>query len=470
MKEVKNFTDNPVQKRIILSASENLLVAGGVGAGKSYAILYKIREIMLREPGIIWVIGRTTLKDLKSDTYEICFGEPGFFRGLGTMNKTDHEFIMYNGSKIWFKHLDDPDALRGPSIGGVFFEQAELIKEDVFSTMTARLRQWGNLNNKTSLGYRYIQKYGKSPNHIHVPKHYFYLVANPHPGSWIKKKFIDKENPNWEVILTTSYDNQKNLRQNYIERLKEEHNELWVQRYIYGSWEQAEGLVYPEFEEDNIIDPIGTIHVNEKIYIGIDPGFQHASTAAFCLIRDEKLIVFDEVYERGKTVSEVAAIINLKLKDRFRSFLSKYDITFLIDPSSNRHEMGTAKSIKSYYVDAGINAIDADNESKAARHGIRDLLKKHKLMVTSNCINTIREFNTHKWHPKKPDEVIKLDDDLLDAIKYVCNYQPSFKIQPEKIILKNTPEDNKIRTQQYLTHIFTEANQEEPEESPVWGL
>lgn len=425
---------------------------------------------MLRTPGIVFVIGRTTLKDLKSDTYEICFGNPGFFKGLGKMNKTDHEFSMFNGSKIWFKHLDDPDALRGPSIGGVFFEQAELIKEDVYNSMTARLRMWGNPKSPNSMSSRYKKKYGNSLEHIHIPKHYFFLVANPHPGSWIKKKFIDSENPNWEVIRTTSYDNIANLRPDYIEKLKAEHNDLWIQRYIYGSWEQAEGLVYEEFSEDHIVDPIPHFKQTEKIYIGIDPGFQHASAACFCVIRDGKLIVFDEVYERGKTVSEVAELINSKLKDRFQGFVHKFDYTYLIDPSANRHEMGTAKTIKSYYTDAGIDAIDADNESRAARHGIKDLLKQKKFAVTSNCVNTIREFNTHKWHPKKPEEVIKLDDDLLDTIKYVFNYQPSFKETVRSRILSNTPEDNKIRTLQFLTHILNEPREQKSNEHEIWGL
>ncbi len=444
----------------MLSKSEQLGVFGGIGAGKSYSILYKIRELMRLTPGSIWLVGRNTLKDLREDTYETCFGADGLFNGLGKFNKNTHEFQMFNNSKIYFKHFDDPAALRGPSVAGIFIEQAEMVKKDVFDTLTGRLRQWGNPKNKTSLSYRYTQKFGKSANHIHVPKHYFFMAANPDAGSWIKKEFIDKEMPGWELILTTTYDNKDNLPADYIEKLRAQHNDIWVSKFIMGSWEKAEGIVYPEFTNEHIIDPI-SIPQKSRIFVAIDPGYQHASVALFTTIQDGKLIVFDEVYEIQKTIPEVAAIINKKINIRFPMIKDSYDWTFLIDPSANRKEMGTAKSLKSMYVDAGIFPIDADNESRAARHVIKDLLKHGKIQVTSNCLNTIREFNCYKWHPTKPDEVVKLDDDCMDALKYIVNYQPEWK---DTVAIKkfgDEPEERKLATHDYLTRVFHNATLKE---------
>ncbi len=464
------------------STKEQIAVLGGIGSGKSWGLLYKIRELMRYQPYSIWEIGRNTLRDLKEDTYEICFGSDGLFNGLGKFDKTNNIFLMYNGSKIYFKHFDDPEAVRGPSISGVYIEQAEMVNPEVFRALTGRLRQWGSLK-KGSQGFKYTEKFGKSPNHIHVPKHYLFLAANPGNSDWIKKEFIDKseeELKNWEVILTTTYDNKDNLPPDYIDKMKAQHNDLWIQRNIYGSFEKAEGLVYSEFSGDyfpkgHLIDPIGTIHFNEQIYIAIDPGFQHASVAIFAIIRDGRLIVFDEVYEKNETASTVAEIINKRLKDRFLGKWSQFNYTWLIDPSANRKEMGTGQSIKSMYVDAGIVPIDADNESIGARHVIKDLLKQRKILVTTNCLNTIREFNSYKWHPTKLDQVVKMDDDAMDCIKYIVNYQPDWKSMPVKKDFERTPEAMKkageMMTKEYLTHVFNTAGEDnEPRETDRWGL
>ncbi len=469
-KDIKEL--NSMQRRVFLSKRPHIAILGGYGSGKSWGTLYKIKSLMVAQPGSLWMVGRSTLKDLKGDTYEICFGDNGIFgvdgKDYGKFNRVDNEYHMKNGSKIFFAHFDDPKTLRGPSLTGVFIEQAEMVKKEVFDTLTSRLRQWGSLKKGTQ-GYNYIEKYKNSPIHIHVPQHYFYIIANPGGHNWLKEEFLDKKNELWEVIETTTYDNEKNLPIDYIENLKKQHNELWIQKYIYGSFEKAEGIVYPEFTDDHIIDPID-VKTNEKIYLSIDPGYRHASVAILATIRDENLIIFDEVYEKESTISEVCKVIRATLIKHFSAILYKnVDLTVLIDPSANRKEMGTGISIKQQYVEGGFFPIDADNEAKSARMVIKDLLKAKKILVTSNCLNTIREFGIYKWHPTKADEVVKTDDDTMDAIRYIVNYQPDWKKTDVIGENLNQIEDRIEATNKYIAMIFKEET-EEKEEDSGWGL
>lgn len=52
---------------------------------------------------------------------------------------------------------------------------------------------------------------------------------------------------------------------------------------------------------------------------------------------------------------------------------------------------------------------------------INQLLKDGKLAISSNCTNLIKEFESHYYKEggKKDGEVNKVDDDLLDALRYV---------------------------------------------------
>ncbi len=476
---MKNLNFLPKHKEVLLDPNNRIFVHGGYGGGKSYLLLFKMIQNCRFMPGSKWICGRYTYAALNKDTYEILFNtQDGLLNGLGTFTKKPDVFEFPNGSKIFFTHFDDPRDIVGGSVSGYLIEQAEQIKEEVFDALKSRVsRYWGRKDTKGSPYNQYMEKYKDDPMVIKPPRSFHYIIANPDSTSFLKKKFIsnpEKFAMGWSIYKINMHDNEANLEEDYIEKQIAEHSELYVQRNVYGSWEGAEGLVYDEFCSDNIINPIFDIHPSEKIFVGIDPGYGHYSAAAFCVMRDQKLIVFDEVYERGMTASEVAKIINEKLADRFRDNLPKYDITFMMDPSANRIEMGTGKSIKSYYVDANINPINADNEAQAARFMIKDLLKTRKLMVTSNCIGVIGEFGKHSWKPKLVNgkqEVIKLDDDLLDCIRYVCNYQPDFKKQIIKTPLGNSEEDNKKRTLQYLTHLFNEeGNDEEEETQTSWGL
>ncbi len=471
-----NFLEK--HKQVLYEKNNKIFVHGGYAGGKSTVVLFKMIQICRHMPGSKFIVGRYTYAALNKDTYEILFNtQDGLLNGLGVFKRNPDVFEFPNGSKLFFTHFDSPKDIIGGSVTGYFIEQAEQIKEDVFKALQSRVRHWGRKDTKGSNYNQYMQRYKDDPNVIKPPRSFEFIVANPDSTSFLKKKFIsnpEKFAMNWSIYQINMHDNESNLPAGFIEEQLKDHNDMYVERNVYGSWDGAEGLVYDEFSQDNIVDPITFIRPSERIYIGIDPGIGHYSAVAFCLIREEKLVVFDEIYERGMTASEVARLINEKLAFRFGDDINKYDLTYLIDPSSGRTEMGTGKTIKSYYVDAGISPINADNEAQAARFMIKDLLKARRLLVASNCVNSISEFGKHSWKPNLSggkQEVIKLDDDLLDCIRYVCNFQPSFKTKPVKLVLPDTPEGNRIRTQQYLTKIFIESREEEPEESPsYWGI
>ena len=51
---------------------------------------------------------------------------------------------------------------------------------------------------------------------------------------------------------------------------------------------------------------------------------------------------------------------------------------------------------------------------------VNHLLNSNKLFISENCKNLIKEFQTHYYKDGKKDgEVDKINDDLLDALRYL---------------------------------------------------
>ena len=63
----------------------------------------------------------------------------------------------------------------------------------------------------------------------------------------------------------------------------------------------------------------------------------------------------------------------------------------------------------------------ADKEKNSVKDGI-DFIKRHKLHITNDSINLLREITGYKWKQDKDgnvlDEPVKFKDHLLDAMRY----------------------------------------------------
>ena len=63
---------------------------------------------------------------------------------------------------------------------------------------------------------------------------------------------------------------------------------------------------------------------------------------------------------------------------------------------------------------AGYHAVMADKSVKA---GI-NVVKSRGLVITSTSLNLQREIKSYRYNPNQPDEVIKKNDDGMDAGRY----------------------------------------------------
>lgn len=197
-------------------------------------------------------------------------------------------------------------------------------------------------------------------------------------------------------------------------------------REWYCDFDSAEGLVYPFDEKFHIAEPPSTMHFN-RYAVGVDHGWEHPG--AFILIGisgygdDAIAWVLDEDVASGRTNPEWDAIASTKY----------YGLRAWADPSRPDRIADLRR--------AGLNAQKADNAVEAGIQRVASLLfirsedtdkeaglggvnRWARLYIHPKCTHLIGEMKKYKRKPdplnpgKYLDEVIKINDDAQDALRY----------------------------------------------------
>lgn len=243
--------------------------------------------------------------------------------------------------------------------------------------------------------------------------------------------FENKSEALAKVCKTWFVDSRKNKATDHtwMEWLSPEEIEMRVLwQFVAPTW-----LVYPHFNRHRNITPhivpsVNTLWNNVKYYRSLDFWVSHPTAVLFFAVdEDENIYVFDEVYESNMLMQDLASIIKKK------SSLIKFEYT-LGDSAAARERLELNN--------LGINIIPADkfsrweNEMSNRRAGImkvNNLLYNGKLIVSNNCKNLINEFEQHYYKDGAKDwEVIKVNDDLLDALRYFIFSYKTTKVSTRK--------------------------------------
>ena len=445
MDENKNspFKIEPTDKQssFITHTQRYGCMSGGYGSGKTWAGC--MRSLILSQyPKNVGLIGRLTYRELADTTrktfFEICPPEYYDDKRGGRWSPTENNLRLVNGSEILFRHLDTVSEaeLKSLNIGWFFIDQAEEVSLPVVRVLMSRLR----LNT--------------------VPNRYGFFSCNPEPGSWIDDMFkipYDKEEldkKDFFYLDSTTYDNPYNPPE-YVEDLKRRYPPEMVKRYVEGSWEVLENIIYSEFDSKvHIVNPFQIPKEWEHI-VSLDHGMVNPTGAVFAAIDyDYNVYIYDEYYSPG-IVSAHSKAIKEKVGDQEVSL-------WLIDPSTNaktREKEGKPFSIIEEYEDNGLYFIPANNQKLAGINRVKEFLKVNpdrrnpitrekgspRLFIFKNCVNTIWEMKQYKWRKLRslttrnaPEEPIDYADHLMDALYYLILSRfppPSRTIDGKSLIL-----------------------------------
>lgn len=239
------------------------------------------------------------------------------------------------------------------------------------------------------------------------PKYFF--NCNPEsPQHWFYKEWIENQRENTRHIHFLLEDNPV-LTPQMIERTKAMYSGVFYDRYIRGLWVVAEGLIYPMFGEECIVDETPG---KGEYYISCDYGTLNPFSAGLWCWDGKTATRIREYYYSGRDAQENKTDEEYFTEvERLRGDLPIRSV--IVDPSAasfievlRRHKYPVRKAKNDV-----VNGIVT-----TARYLQDGTVKIHR-----SCADAIREFGLYRWDEKAAeDRPIKENDHAMDDIRYFC--------------------------------------------------
>lgn len=379
---------NPKQKEYIRNANARWNIkAGAVRSGKSYCDIAYVIPARLRavkdETGLNAIIGvskETVERNVLQPMREIYTSDV-----VGTINSRN--IAMVCGVPVYCLGAEKASQvakLQGSSIKYCYGDEVAKWSPNVFDMLKSRLDK---------------------------PYSRFDGSCNPEsPLHWLKQ-FIDSSDLDIYVQKYTIFDNPA-LSKEFVDNLcKEYEGTVYYQRLILGEWVQAQGLIYPMYEEA-IEEPPNK--EPSRYALSMDYGTMNAFAALLWAQINNTWYVIDEYYysgrEEGKTKTDVEYMNDLEtwLKDIPGRFYT------VIDPSAASFIACLYKHTDRFNVKKANNDVlkGIEQTAVAMQTGI--------MKISPKCKNLIRELGGYVWDDSEyEDRPVKINDHAADAMRYL---------------------------------------------------
>jgi phage terminase large subunit len=447
-------------------------IFGAYGSGKTTTAVMSIVEHVLHVP-----YGRTamlapTMQLLKETSYkELLKYLPHNHIKEERRTKGEEKIILKNGHEILLLPSNEAEKIRSLNLTAFYLEEASNSKYDIYVELSARLR------NEAAVEYIVDEK-GK--RRVKKSRLLGILCSNPDSG-WIRTEILYKSdkvyspikypkdpqyNPYLSTHLHSSFQN-KYLDPDFQVRIGRGKPDWWVKRYIYGSFEYAEGLVYPMFAE-NIVDPF-TIPPNWKRMFGVDFGLRDPTVMLAIAIDPDRGIVYvyDEHYEAEKPVNHHAEKMMAMLKKVPPGMINGQIVA---DPAGKARRGTNGQSYFGHYAEYGLWFREAVNNIESGIMKIFTYFSMSKLKIMSNCIYTIKEGREYKYQDGKIDlqknrgeNPMDFNNHAMDTLRYIIQELPD---NPDDLV--NEVYFNTKLTQNYSFKFPKELQETEETPEGTW--
>ena len=286
-------------------------------------------------------------------------------------NKTENTYLL-NNALIEFFSIDDAQKRRGTKRDILFVNEVnELTWEDFFQ-----------------LNIRTTQQ--------------VFMDFNPSETFWYNDQIQSRDDV---TIIHSTYKDNPYLNEdqvNEIERLQ--HTDLqYYQIYALGEFAGQVDLIYTYIP----VDDIPTFGA-KLVALGLDWGYSNDPTALLEVWLWNDAIYFNELlYRPGLTNQDIINELNELGVDRYVEIIA---------------DSAEPKSIEEIRR-AGFNIKPATKGPDSIMNGI-DILKRHRIHVTKQSTNIIKELNGYKWVTDKDGNKLNKPIDMfnhaLDAARYVA--------------------------------------------------
>jgi hypothetical protein len=373
----------PTQKKVWDAPEQTVCCIAGVGTGKSLLLGWMVAREAYKYPNNIIIVAAATAPQLKMSTIPTCL-EAWDMMGIAYVYKEYKATVEFpNGSWLKFQSLDIPAAeLKGSTIGALFVDEIDACGQQHIESLRQRVRR--------PLSSRVERFFGNSPP----------------PGHWLEEKFAPREigARTWGRLFTASTYENRFLAADYIARLEGQYppGTPAHDRYMMGKMGIAiEGAVYAEYAPER--HWVKRSDVPKDLWqfaYGLDLGHDHPTVfLKAALAQDDTLYILKEHARSRALLREHAAAITEMYAGG--PIFSDHD-------AQDRFEL----------LDLGVNTVPADKDVLRGIQAVRRRLRDDKLkIVAEDCPRLCWEFPRYVWD--KNEKPKKIDDDALDALRYV---------------------------------------------------
>lgn len=273
--------------------SDEVLLSGPAGTGKSVALLFKLHQLALKYPGMHGCMIRQTQVSLTS-TALVTWREhivpeaeaAGLLHFYGGSASEPPQYRYRNGSKIMLGGMDKPTKIMSSEYDVVYVQEAIELTVTGWEAISTRLR------------------HGRMP--------YQQIIADTNPDKpthWLKKR---AEAGRTRMLESRHEDNPmlfdgagalSERGRSYLTKL----DALTGPRYLRlrkGLWVAAEGVIYEFDPAVHIIDRFD-IPEDWPRYWSVDFGYVHPFVLQmWAQDPDGQLVLYREIYRTGRTVDQ----------------------------------------------------------------------------------------------------------------------------------------------------------------------
>jgi phage terminase large subunit len=365
-----------IGKRIVVAQ-------GGARSGKTFNILIWWIQKLLQEEKKTLSIVRKTLPSLKNSVLKDLVQVLEMF-GLYDPTKFHKQEGYYQlGTNIinWFS-VDEPQKLRGSKRDYLYCNEANELNIEDWNQLIFRTTDKVIVDLNPSELSCWVYDLEKRPD-------CYYFKTNYKDNPFIPQNIIDE-----------------------LESLKEKDNNLY-RIYTLGERGFATTLVFNTWNTiERIPDGI------KLLGYGVDFGYNDPSTVVGVYQDNDTLFFRELLYSRGLTTQDLITKMEQLSVDKTDSFWCD---------SSQPQTIEELKRSK-----FNVKPVN----KKSILHGI-DLIKRHKVFITTDSTNTLQEFQSYKWKINKDGNLLDTPEDKdnhsIDSIRYVLestigNKKPKFTI------------------------------------------
>lgn len=392
---------------------------------------------------------QTIKRDIESDV-------PSAFIKEISVQKAYMDFV--NGHRILYRPLDDPDKLRSLNLSHAIILEASETPHEAFTQIQTRTRNAAAFRNQENhkLGQKPLADWRKviiesNPDAGWIRSNFLLISKDIYRHGTVKEKLprldgSDSDsttefkndlyalNPDMSSHITATNIN-KYLPADFMQNLARNKPQWWVNRYLFGSFSYAVGLVYPT-ALDNII-PETDIPKNWKRMIAFDYGLSDDAVFLFVAIEPENgtLYVYREVRTNNNNVVQLAKLYHDNIKDIPSGGIYQQPI---IDPKSGSKRDYDKKTLTDHFLDYGINFQPGHVQIDARVFRTQTFFECGKIKIMDNCRGLIAELRDYKYKAdqsssnqlgNKPEDK---NNHAINPLEWICMALPA---DPSKIVL-----------------------------------